>query len=221
MHVRGFPGAHTLLQVPSGKEASDEDVQCAADLAAFFSKARAEGRAPVIVASPTDLKRPKGSRPGQVILKRALFPVQTISSWVRLDVCPWACRVLDLLSHLESQHCRQPAGQSKLLGCLANILSAFVSEDLCSLHEYFLTCCWFCMGHAMPCKGCRACHASLAGPALVRHIWMLEPVQRCSQDIRQCRFQTMPFWRAIPCIQALRLLSPLHPTGILPQISLK
>ena len=66
MHVRGFPGAHTLLQVPSGREASEEDVQCAADLAAFFSKARGEGRAPVILASPADLKRPKGSRPGQV-----------------------------------------------------------------------------------------------------------------------------------------------------------
>ncbi|KAK9848333.1 hypothetical protein WJX84_002062 [Apatococcus fuscideae] len=70
MHVRGFPGAHTLLQVPSGSEAAEEDVQCAADLAAFFSKARPEGRAPVIVASPSDLHRPKGSRPGQVMVKK-------------------------------------------------------------------------------------------------------------------------------------------------------
>lgn len=74
LHVRGFPGAHTLLQVPSGKEALGEDLQCAADLAAFFSKARAEGRAPVIVASPTDLKRPKGARPGQVTLDSACLP---------------------------------------------------------------------------------------------------------------------------------------------------
>lgn len=54
------------MQVPSGQEAGAEDVQCAADLAAYFSKARGEKRAPVIVASPADLKRPKGSRPGQV-----------------------------------------------------------------------------------------------------------------------------------------------------------
>ncbi|KAK9868230.1 hypothetical protein WJX84_009935 [Apatococcus fuscideae] len=70
MHVRGFPGAHTLLQVPSGQEAGAEDVQCAADLAAYFSKARGEKRAPVIVASPADLKRPKGSRPGQVMVAK-------------------------------------------------------------------------------------------------------------------------------------------------------
>jgi len=41
MHVRGIPGSHTLLRLPPGTwEASSEDLQYAANLAAYFSKAR-------------------------------------------------------------------------------------------------------------------------------------------------------------------------------------
>ncbi|KAK9811184.1 hypothetical protein WJX73_008729 [Symbiochloris irregularis] len=44
MHARGVPGAHTVMRIPSGREARDADVSFAADLAAWFSKARAEGK---------------------------------------------------------------------------------------------------------------------------------------------------------------------------------
>ena len=63
-----------VMQVPGGSEVGPGDVQCAADLAAYFSKARGERRAPVIVASPSDLKRPKGARPGQVKLTLRHLP---------------------------------------------------------------------------------------------------------------------------------------------------
>lgn len=50
MHVRGLPGSHVLLRVEPGRGApGDEDVECAAALAAWFSKGRASGKADVIV----------------------------------------------------------------------------------------------------------------------------------------------------------------------------
>ena len=45
---------------------TSSDLQFAADAAAFFSKARSEGKADVVYAYVKDLKKPKGARPGQV-----------------------------------------------------------------------------------------------------------------------------------------------------------
>lgn len=44
----------------------DEDVQCAADLASYFSKGRNDLKCDVIVAKAGGLKKPKGGKPGQV-----------------------------------------------------------------------------------------------------------------------------------------------------------
>jgi predicted ribosome quality control (RQC) complex YloA/Tae2 family protein len=70
MHARGVPGAHVLLRVPPGAAPADADVQFAADLAAFYSKARTEGKAAVTCARPADLSKPRGARPGQVLVKK-------------------------------------------------------------------------------------------------------------------------------------------------------
>lgn len=48
----------------------DADLQFAADLAAWYSKKKGEGKCPVIMASPTDIKKPKGAAPGQVMVKK-------------------------------------------------------------------------------------------------------------------------------------------------------
>ena len=37
-HVRGAPGAHVLLRLPAGRDATPEDMQFAADLAAYYSR---------------------------------------------------------------------------------------------------------------------------------------------------------------------------------------
>lgn len=58
MHARGVPGAHLLLCLPAGQTAGDADIAYAADLAAYFSKARAEGKVEVTCASPSDIKKP-------------------------------------------------------------------------------------------------------------------------------------------------------------------
>lgn len=72
MHARGVPGAHLLLRVQGKKDAtpSDEDIQYAADLAIWFSKSREERRADVTCADPRDIVKPKGAKPGQVMVKK-------------------------------------------------------------------------------------------------------------------------------------------------------
>lgn len=50
------------------RPASNEDLQFAADLAAWYSKSRGEGKCPVIMANPKDIKKPKGAAPGQVLV---------------------------------------------------------------------------------------------------------------------------------------------------------
>jgi predicted ribosome quality control (RQC) complex YloA/Tae2 family protein len=68
MHARSVPGSHLILRVPAGKEATQEDVQFAANLCVFFSKSRTASRWDVTVCSGKDVKKPKGSKPGQVMV---------------------------------------------------------------------------------------------------------------------------------------------------------
>jgi len=70
MHVRGLPGSHTVLKLPSGQEPDAADLQFAADLAAYFSKARDAGTVDVIVARAEHLKKPRGAKPGQVLVSK-------------------------------------------------------------------------------------------------------------------------------------------------------
>ena len=65
-HAQGVPGAHCLLRCDPGAEVGDKDMQFAADLAAFFSKARGAGQVPVLWTSPKNLKRIVGGGPGMV-----------------------------------------------------------------------------------------------------------------------------------------------------------
>jgi hypothetical protein len=70
MHVRGLPGSHTVIKVSPGKDPSQEDLQFAADLAAYFSKAREAGKVDVIMARAENLKKFKGAKPGQVLVTK-------------------------------------------------------------------------------------------------------------------------------------------------------
>ena len=65
-HAQGVPGAHCLMRCDPGVEVSDADMQFAADLAAYFSKARGAGQVPVLWTSPKNLKRVVGGGPGMV-----------------------------------------------------------------------------------------------------------------------------------------------------------
>jgi hypothetical protein len=65
-HARGVPGAHVLLRLDAGSEVGDEDLQFAADLAAFFSKGRGSRDVPVQWTYGKHLKRMPGGGPGMV-----------------------------------------------------------------------------------------------------------------------------------------------------------
>lgn len=64
-HAQELPGSHVVLK-SSEASASDADLQAAADLAAHFSRGRANRRVPVVMVPTTDLQRIPGSAPGTV-----------------------------------------------------------------------------------------------------------------------------------------------------------
>jgi len=76
LHARGCPGAHVLIQNRRGSpQPTDECIQFAANLAAFYSDARTERKAPVTTASPKHIQKPRGAPPGAVKLRHELNTV--------------------------------------------------------------------------------------------------------------------------------------------------
>lgn len=67
-HVRGAPGAHVILRLQPGEAATEADMKCAADLAAFHSKLRTGGKVDVSWTSPKFVRKPSGGRLGMVTI---------------------------------------------------------------------------------------------------------------------------------------------------------
>lgn len=65
LHIRGMPGAHVLIK-NSGRPVSPSVIRRAAELAAYYSGARKEGRAEVDVTERRYVRKIKGGRPGMV-----------------------------------------------------------------------------------------------------------------------------------------------------------
>ncbi|MFS8664832.1 MAG: NFACT family protein, partial [Limnochordales bacterium] len=65
LHVKDLPGAHVILQVQG--EPDEEDLRDAAQLAAYFSKARHSSSVAVDWTRARHVRKPKGARPGMVI----------------------------------------------------------------------------------------------------------------------------------------------------------
>ncbi|HSN76050.1 MAG TPA: NFACT RNA binding domain-containing protein, partial [Anaerolineae bacterium] len=66
LHARGWPGSHVVIR-SGGRPVSDETMQQAAGLAAFYSRAQREAWVDVIVAEKRRVRRPPGKRhPGMV-----------------------------------------------------------------------------------------------------------------------------------------------------------
>lgn len=71
MHARGCPGAHVLLCVRRGSpEVQEEDMQFAANLAAFYSNARTETKTAITTANPKHITKPRGAPLGAVSLRQ-------------------------------------------------------------------------------------------------------------------------------------------------------
>lgn len=71
MHARGYPGAHVLIKCSqSVHDVSSSDLQFAADIAAFHSKASMLSKVDVIMADKKNISKPKGAKPGQVLVHK-------------------------------------------------------------------------------------------------------------------------------------------------------
>jgi predicted ribosome quality control (RQC) complex YloA/Tae2 family protein len=68
-HTQEIPGSHVVLRLPPKATPDAADLQCAADLAAYFSQARESDQAPVIYTQPQHVYKPKGANLGMVIYK--------------------------------------------------------------------------------------------------------------------------------------------------------
>jgi len=71
-HVRGYEGAHTILkaQIPKGQKPRKDDIESAAAIAAYFSKAKNQNNVAVSYTQRKYLKKNKKGKPGSVILMR-------------------------------------------------------------------------------------------------------------------------------------------------------
>jgi len=66
LHAAGIPGAHVVLRVAPGTAADEREIQEAAELAAYYSKARGATAVDVIVAERRHVSRIKGAPRGLV-----------------------------------------------------------------------------------------------------------------------------------------------------------
>ncbi len=68
-HVKNMPGSHTVL-VCNGTEPSQDDLEFAAEVAAYYSKMSDSDKVQVDYTKIRNVKKPSGSRPGYVIYDR-------------------------------------------------------------------------------------------------------------------------------------------------------
>lgn len=68
-HTQEIAGSHVLLRLPPGSVAEEADLQFAADLSAYYSRARQSEQVPVVYTEPKHVYKPKGAKPGMVVYK--------------------------------------------------------------------------------------------------------------------------------------------------------
>jgi predicted ribosome quality control (RQC) complex YloA/Tae2 family protein len=73
LHVRGMPGAHVVIKT-TGRPVAPEVVEQAASLAAYYSKARNETAAEVMVTECKHVRKIKGGKPGMVSVAKQTHP---------------------------------------------------------------------------------------------------------------------------------------------------
>lgn len=69
-HAQEIPGAHVVLRLGSGQSADPSDLQWAANVAAYYSKARGSTQVPVIYTERRHVRKLRGGRPGLVTFQR-------------------------------------------------------------------------------------------------------------------------------------------------------
>jgi predicted ribosome quality control (RQC) complex YloA/Tae2 family protein len=69
-HAQEIPGSHVLLRLEPGSVPEAADLQFAANLATYYSRARQSDQVPVVYTQPKHVYKPKGAKPGIAIYKQ-------------------------------------------------------------------------------------------------------------------------------------------------------
>ncbi len=76
-HVKGMPGSHVVLQVPTGEEPDRDTVKAAAAVAAWHCKKREANMVAVTGTRGRYVTKPRGAHPGTVqVRKETVFKVK-------------------------------------------------------------------------------------------------------------------------------------------------
>lgn len=67
LHAQEISGSHVLLRLPAGAIADEQDLQIAANYAAYYSRASQSDQVPVVCTTPKYVFKPKGAKPGMVV----------------------------------------------------------------------------------------------------------------------------------------------------------
>lgn len=70
LHTKEIPGSHTLIRTGGTGEAPENTILEAAQLAAYYSKAKNSAQVPVDFTQVKNVKKPNGAKPGFVIYER-------------------------------------------------------------------------------------------------------------------------------------------------------
>jgi predicted ribosome quality control (RQC) complex YloA/Tae2 family protein len=68
LHAQGIPGSHVLVRLEKGKQPPPRTLREAAQLAAYYSRARGQVKVPVEYALRKYLRKPKAAAPGAVLV---------------------------------------------------------------------------------------------------------------------------------------------------------
>ena len=70
-HVRGTSGSHTLLKIPDDFEDNipKDIIKTAAEICAYYSKAKNAGNVPVAYTEAKNVQKYKGAKSGSVVIK--------------------------------------------------------------------------------------------------------------------------------------------------------
>jgi predicted ribosome quality control (RQC) complex YloA/Tae2 family protein len=69
-HTQEIPGSHVLMRLAPGAVPEEADLAFAANLAAYYSRARQSEQVPVVYTEPKNVFKPKGAKPGMAIYKQ-------------------------------------------------------------------------------------------------------------------------------------------------------
>jgi predicted ribosome quality control (RQC) complex YloA/Tae2 family protein len=70
LHAKDVSGSHVIIRNPGNQVISDSIIERAAQIAAYYSKAKNEGLAAVIYCDCKYVRKPKGAHPGMVKVNR-------------------------------------------------------------------------------------------------------------------------------------------------------